>query len=273
MFRALLVGLFATGVVLTAPEVTPDPVPTEWNKAGKGKTYVLYRRHDVKAMNQGAVGSCVGAATAKGLELLHGIKFSAEFAYGMSRKHFGFHTSPYGGSFVKWSMQTLKDIGALPSLNYAIFGEDLREYSYRTAKKWERGPPEEMELMAQGYRTGFVKITTWEEFRGAIATGHPVVVGSNVGFGKAGNCVRSSSGVLRSQWWSKWNHAMVFAGVSDGKSKRALLLNSWGEDWISGPKWLGDEPGGSFWILKDDVMKMMAQGDMFAILPIEGLPR
>jgi len=41
MFRALLVGLFATGVVLTSPTVTPDPVPTEWNKAGKGKTYVL----------------------------------------------------------------------------------------------------------------------------------------------------------------------------------------------------------------------------------------
>ena len=264
MFRLSLIGAAVLTVALTSPEITPEPVPTEWKTAGKGKTYVLYRKHNVKVMDQGAVGSCVGAATAKGLELLHGIKFSAEFAYGKSREYFGFHTSRFGGSFVKWSMQTLKDIGALPSLNYAIFGEDLREYNYQTAKRYERGPPAGLDIMANGYRANFVKIETWEDFRGALATGHPVVVGSNVGFGRAGDCVRSSSGVLRSQWWSKWNHAMVFAGVSDGKSKRALLMNSWGEDWISGPKWIGDEPEGSFWILKDDVMKMMAQGDMFA---------
>lgn len=65
---------------------------------------------------------------------------------------------------------------------------------------------------------------------------------------------------------------MVICGVSDGQSKRALLLNSWGKYWISGPKWIGDEPDGSFWISKRDTEKILSYNDAYAILPIPGVP-
>ncbi|MCP4899838.1 MAG: hypothetical protein GY906_22960, partial [bacterium] len=243
---AAIAGVVAF-TAFSLPTVTPDDYPTEWKGRGQGRTYVLYRRHDVTEMSQGGVGSCVGCATSKALELMHGMKFSPEWCYGISRKHFDQHWSPYGGSFCAWAAQAMKDVGALPALNYSLLDEDLRVYDEYTAKRYERGPPESLEVIADAHKiAGFVQITTWEQFRGAIATGHPVIVGSDVGYGKLGKCVRSKSGMLKSQWWSKWSHAMVFCGVSDGRSKRALLLNSWGKDWIRGPKWLGDEPDGSF---------------------------
>ena len=65
---------------------------------------------------------------------------------------------------------------------------------------------------------------------------------------------------------------MLFCGVSDGKNKQALLLNSWGDAWITGPKFVPDEPDGSFWVSKSDAQKMLSQGDAWAILPIRDLP-
>jgi hypothetical protein len=203
---------------------------------------------------------------------MHGQKFSPEWCYGISRKHFQQHYAPFGGSFCGFAAQAIKDVGAVPSLDYSIIGDDLRVYSAARANNWQRGPPETYETIAAGYRSGFVKIKTWEQLRDSIANGVPVIVGSQVGFGSR-NARRSSTGMLRSRWWSRWSHAMVFCGVSDGRSKRALLLNSWGPNWISGPKWLGDEPDGSFWISKSDVERMLAYDDTYAILPIPGVPR
>lgn len=266
--KALMVGTLLIGII---PTIQPYDYPGHWVKDGRGKTYVLYRKHDVKEMSQGPVGSCVGAATSKALELMHGQKFSAEWCYGRSRSHFQEHWSPYAGSFCGWAAQMVKDVGALPALDYSVMGDDLRTYSPARAKRWERGPPEQYDTVASGYRSGFVKIETWEQLRDAIANGVPVIVGSNVGFGSTSNCRRTRDGRLNARWWSRWNHAMVFCGVSDGRSKRALLLNSWGSDWISGPKWLGDEPDGSFWVTKETCVKMISQGDAYAILPIPGM--
>ncbi len=268
LLTATLLGVSIIGMI---PSIEPYEYPKHWKNDGQNKTYVLYRKHGVTAMSQGQVGSCVGAATAKALELMHGQRFSAEWCYGMSRKHFQEHYSPFGGSFCGYAAQMIKDVGALPSLNYSVMGDDLRVYSPARAKRWERGPPEQYEHIAQGYRSGFVKIETWEQLRDAIANEVPVIVGSSVGFGPTRGARRTSDGRLRARWWSRWNHAMVFCGVSDGRSKRALLLNSWGTNWISGPKWLGDEPDGSFWVSKADAEKMIAYGDCYAILPIPGM--
>lgn len=269
--KALLTGLVLATSLLTLPSIEPYKYPSHWNQDGKGKTFVLYRKHNVKEMSQGPVGSCVGCAVAKSLELMHGQKFSPEWLYGGGRKHFGEHKSRYPGSFVAYSAQLIKDKGALPSLDYSVMGDDLRVYSPARAKRWERGPPDSYDLVATGYRSGFVKINNWEQLRDAIANGIPVVVGSQVGFGSTRGVTRTSDGRLRSRWWSRWGHAMVFCGVSDGRSKRALLLNSWGKNWISGPKWLGDEPDGSFWISKADCEKMISYDDCWAILPIPGM--
>lgn len=270
--------VFLTGVVLGVsilgliPNIEPFPYPEHWRGDGVNKTFVLYRKHNVEAMSQGRTGSCVGCATAKALELMHGEKFSAEWAYGISRQHFQTHYSPFPGSFAGFAAQSIKDVGALPARNYAVLGDDLRVYSPERAKIWERGPPETYRQVASGYKSGFVKIESWEDLRDSIANGVPVIVGSQVGFGRSHGARRSRDGTLRSRWWSRWSHAMVICGVSDGQSKRALLLNSWGKYWISGPKWIGDEPDGSFWISKRDTEKILSYNDAYAILPIPGVP-
>jgi hypothetical protein len=271
--QALLTGvLLGVSILGIVPNVDPYPYPEYWKNDGAGHTFVLYRKHNVRAMSQGSTGSCVGCATAKALELMHGRQYSPEWLYGGSRKHFQAHYNPFAGSFVGWAAQMVKDVGALPSKDYSVMGDDLRVYSPSRARRWQRGPPDTYQTLASEYRSGFVKIETWEQLRDSIANEVPVIVGSQVGFGSKSGARRSRSGMLRSRWWSRWNHAMVFCGVSDGVSKRALLLNSWGIRWISGPKWLGDEPDGSFWISKRDAEKMLSYGDAYAILPIPGEP-
>jgi len=214
-------------------------------------------------MQQGNSGSCVGCAVAKGLEMLTGDRYSAEWVYGRSRAYF--NKKHGAGSNCAWAMQTLHDIGAIKAQNYALLGVDLTEYSSALANNWERGPPLAFDYIAETKRFSFVKIKTWEELRGAIASGHPVVVGSPVGFGQHSGQSRDSLGRLRSRWWSKWSHAMLICGVSDGQNKQALLLNSWGTGWVSGPKFLGDEMDGSFWVSRHDAVRMLSYGDAYAI--------
>ena len=252
--------------------VTPYSYPAAWVNKGEGKSYVLYQRHNVRAMSQANAGSCVGAAYAKSLEIMHGVPFSAEWSYGISRKQFDWLENRPGSSCA-WAAQSGMDIGCIPAYNYAVMGYDLSEYSADRANHWQRGPPETLELVASRYRSqGFVHIETWEQLRDAISQGYPVIVGSSVGFGQKNGQVRDELGRLRSKWWSRWNHAMLFCGVSDGKNKQALLLNSWGHAWITGPKFVPDEPDGSFWVSKSDAQKMLSQGDAWAILPIRDLP-
>jgi hypothetical protein len=49
-----------------------------------------------------------------------------------------------------------------------------------------------------------------------------------------------------------------------------LILNSWGDKWVTGPKWPPDQPDGSFWISKADATAIIAQGDSFAIGSVGG---
>jgi len=267
MFSYLQAGIVVAATLLTPPSVEPKEYPALWQNTGEGRTYVLYRKFQSTAMSQGQVGSCVGCAFAKAMHMLDGKDYSVEWVYGKSRDYFG---KTYGaGSQCGWACQMAQDIGLIEAKRYAILGFDLSSYDPALAYSWERGPPEILEWSAAKNRTrGFVRITTWEQLRDAIATGHPVVVGSRVGFGSRTNAVRTRDGMLRSRWYSRWSHAMVICGVSDGKSKRALLLNSWGTNWIRGPKWLGDEPDGSFWISKRDAEKILSYGDSYAVLPV-----
>lgn len=272
MIKLFLAGfaLYTTFAVTTVETVvTPMEYPQSWIGQGVDKTYVLYRRYDTKAMSQGPAGSCVGCAYAKGMEMLHGVPFSAEWSYGSSRDLYGWTDKP-PGSNCAWAGQAGMETGVLPAFNYAALGHDVSAYSAERANDWARGPPDNLRAVASQYKTrGFVHIKTWEELRGAISQGHPVIVGSPVGFGPHSGQVRDSNGRLQSRWWSRWRHAMLFCGISDGNSKQALLLNSWGQHWVTGPKWVGDEPNGSFWVSKSDAEKMLSYGDAWALLPIK----
>jgi hypothetical protein len=52
-----------------------------------------------------------------------------------------------------------------------------------------------------------------------------------------------------------------------------LCLNSWGTDWIDGPKWPEDMPEGSFWVNAEVATRMLSGGDSFAVSHIKGFPR
>lgn len=270
MFLWLQTGVFVAATLLSpSKQLTPNSYPEKWVGVGQGNTYVLYRTYNTKAMAQGSVGSCVGCAGAKCLEMMTGKKFSAEWLYGSSRKCFD--KTIGAGSNCAWLAHSMMEIGGVQSGHYPILGFNLSMYDPALAYSWERGPPESLEWVAARSRTsGYVKITTWEQLRDSIANGHPVIVGSSVGFGAKDNARRDSTGMLHSRWWSRWGHAMVVCGASDGDSKRVLLLNSWGSSWVSGPKWLGDEPDGSFWITKQDAEKILSYGDSYALLPFVG---
>ena len=66
---------------------------------------------------------------------------------------------------------------------------------------------------------------------------------------------------------------MLIIGMDDtGRRPGGLLLNSWGPDWISGPKRLG-QPEGSFWVDADIIDRMLAQEDSFAPSSYFGYPK
>jgi hypothetical protein len=48
-------------------------------------------------------------------------------------------------------------------------------------------------------------------------------------------------------------------------------MNSWGADWISGPK-RHDQPDGSFWVDADVAERMLRGQDSFAVSGYEGYP-
>lgn len=65
---------------------------------------------------------------------------------------------------------------------------------------------------------------------------------------------------------------MVFFGVRFEGRPGLLCLNSWGPDWVNGPKWPADQPNGSFWVDSKTVDAMLANEDSFAISGFVGFP-
>lgn len=241
------------------------PAPESWKTDGAGTAAVLYKP-DTVAIHQGNSSSCVGCATAMALELMRGTPHSPEWLYGISRKG-RIVLGP--GSLCGWAVVAARDYGTLPATGYAALGHDLTFYDPDLSEDWARGPPEELFQIAALYKTsGYYHIHDWEELRGALKNGYPVIVGSNVGFGSQTGQIRNKRGELKARWWSRWAHAMVFVGYDDvGEHKAALLLNSWGPNWVSGPQRVGDEPEGSFWAEKKTVERMLNYGDAYALVP------
>lgn len=266
-FLFILLLLFSTAASAQTPSIPP---PDSWVTDGEGQALVLYQGKDIQPLYQGNAPSCVGCAAAKALEIMHGVPFSPEWIYAASRDG---RFLPFAGSQCGWAVQAAMDSGVLPSASYAALGYDLSVYDPATVNSWSRGPPDILYEISDLYRTaGYYHIRSWKELRGAVANGYPVIVGSSVGFGPQSGHIRNSRGELRARWWSSWLHAMVFIGVDDaGGHKAALLLNSWGPDWISGPQRIGDEPPGSFWATKRTVQRMINDGDAYAIRPIRGM--
>jgi hypothetical protein len=235
-------------------------------------------------INQGNVGSCVGAATKHGFDIAQagaiasGEPFdwkpaSAEVVYAMSRIDVGRGQIRGDGSLGRWACDAAK-LGALAPME-RIGAHDLSAYSAARARDWgARGVPAEVKAVAKNHPVkGAALVRTAAEVKRALAQVYPVVVCSTVGFDDASGRVgtRDAQGFIRPR--GTWPHAMCFIAWRAGPRAGALCLNSWGDRAHGGPVWPEDMPVAAFWVDEAVVERMVSQGDSFALSDVQGFPQ
>lgn len=257
---------------------------------GAGETICLYKYWEqlvsapTRPRDQGKGSDCVGQSTARGIDIVTAvaimglglpIKFvamaSATSIYGGSRVEVGKRKYRMNlrnaGSHVPYAAEFCADIGCLYMMKYPSI--DLSTHSWAVSKAWgNEGMPDELEAEAHAYGmlTGYVPINSYAEYRGAIKNGNPVVFGSSFGF--KGQKNRDADGFLEPN--GTWMHAMVGTAVDDSPRRPGgCIENSWGADWVGGPKHL-DQPDGSFWVDADVIEDMARKGEAVALLGVNG---
>lgn len=254
--------------------------------SGKGKIVILTDalaklNGGVFPLNTQTIGSCVGDAYSKGVEVLTAVEVmvkkepeqwpgalvAVEWIYGASRVIQGKGSlGPGDGSIGAWAQAAVKENGTLLRKVYGKY--DLTQYSGQRIKSWGgRDFPHELESIADEHPVQTTAlVTTYEEARDSIVNGYPVIICSNRGF----NSVRDSKGFLRPQ--GTWNHAMLLAGIDDYDARPGgLIVNSWGPSWVSGPT-RHNQPEGSFWADADVIDKMLRQKDSYSLSSFKGYP-
>ncbi len=267
----------------------------EWVDVGKGQTRLLYKDYEkvtgrsYRPRVQGPAPSCVGQAVAAAVDFLAHVEIragdpervppapaAAGVIYGLSRIEIGgLSRKAGGGSHNLWAVQAIQQYGVVARLNYPFLGQDLRKPSAKRAIYFgRRGIPLGLEMIAKIHPIkDYIAIDSYEECRDAIYMGFPVVVGSSQGFGEK-RLTRDKDGFLspprRVFFPSVWNHSQAIIGVCDEDRRGCLILNSWGSNWVNGPKRFGSEPEGSYWVDWDIIDRMVKHKDAFAIRGFQG---
>lgn len=183
---------------------------------------------------------------------------------------------PYGG----WSdgatgfgaAKFLREFGVVYREN--VNGIDLTNYSAERAKQWGaygcggQGDKGVMDGIAKKHPCKHVvAIRTWAELASALESGYPVTLASSQGF----QSVRNKDGIAEAS--GTWMHQQVAIAIRHKKNGSpddcVLILNSWGPNWISGPKWPDDMPEGSYWARRSVVESRMLE-DAWAIGDTDG---
>lgn len=252
--------------------------------SGKGKVVLLHKALTSVLgrfpVHEQTIGDCVSHGWSLGTDVLKAVQIAAgareeftgetasEIVYGGSRVEVGGGRLGNGdGSVGAWAAKAVSEtIGTLIRAKYGNL--DLTTYSGATAKKLGRtGVPDELEPKAREHVVKTVSmVQTYEEARDAIANGYPVPVCSNRGF----QSKRDDKGFAKPS--GSWAHCMLFLAVDDEDSRPGLLCqNSWGENWIGGPK-RHEQPEGSFWVDAAVAEKMLGEQDSFAMSGFLGFP-
>lgn len=198
---------------------------------------------------------------------------STEDIYGGSRVNVGKgQLGRSGGSYGGWVSRYVHEFGTLLRKKYDYI--DLSTYNWELADKWGyTGVPKAMLDVAREHPVKTISLVkTYEEVRAAIANGYPVNVCSSQGFTNQ----RDKEGFLQPS--GSWPHSMAVLGVDDkgeGCSKNrpgVLIMNSWGTEWISGPR-RHNQPQGSFWVDADVFeQRMLSDEDSWAYSDFDGYP-
>jgi hypothetical protein len=247
------------------------------------RLYAALHGKSYPAVDQGQIGSCVGQGFAGAIA--HSLAAQAilkrgppqrkaalvvsEMIYAGSRVEVNGGRVPFfgDGSTGAWAVKWLSTGGILER---GIHGQhDLSAYSVERCRVWgERGVPDELEPEAKKNLCQYALITNATDARKALQQGYAISVCSNQGF----NNIRDSDGFLKAQ--GTWNHCMFVAGYRGGSRKGFLVVNSWGDKWVNGPKGKWDDiPAGSFWADWDVMDRMLKQGDSFGISGVGGFKK
>lgn len=231
------------------------------------------------------LGDCVGQGFSLGVDVLTATQIemgglpeqwvaqaSSEIIYAGSRVEVAKQRDWQDGSTGHWAAEFITRWGVLLRQPYPG-GHDFSVYSGKTAKNLGYyGVPDELEPLCKLHPVKTTAIVrSYEEGRDAIFNGYPVVVCSNVGFGDSSReWVRDSQGFLRRKR-APWYHCQAILAVDDTPTRPgALVFNSWGPKWITGP--VRDQPFSTYWVDADTVTAMLSQGDSFALSSYVGYP-
>lgn len=256
--------------------------------SGKGRTVLLHKHLEAVAgrfrVHRQTVGDCVSHGWGLCVDVLKAVEISlrgerekwtgetaTEPIYAFSRVEVGGgRLGNSDGSVGAWAARAVSEYGTLVREKYEN-GVDLRRYSGAKARSWGRrgaGVPDFLEPTAREHPVRTVSlVTSYENARDAIANGYPVPVCSMQGFRSR----RDRDGFAKPS--GTWAHCMAFVAVDDSRGRPGLLcVNSWGPDWISGPKRL-NQPEGSFWVDADIVDRMLRRDpDSYSLSSFEGFP-
>jgi hypothetical protein len=258
---------------------------------GEGKIALLWKSLEKASgaeynPSDQAIGDCVGQGFALCVDTLTATQIdiggqpeqwvaqaSSEIIYAGSRVEVAKQRDWQDGSTGHWAAEFLMTYGALLRQAYPG-GNDFTSYSGKTAKNLGYyGVPDELEPLCKLHpvKTAAI-VNSYEECRDAVSNGYPVAVCSNVGFGDSSSqWIRDSQGFLRRKR-APWYHCMAILGVDDSPARPgALVFNSWGPKWCTGPVRLG-QPFSTFWVDADTIDAMMKQGDSFALSNYVGYP-
>lgn len=258
----------------------------------RGKSVLLHQVYErvtkqtFKPHNQKHVGTCAAESSTLGAEFAAAIqigllkkneewrgKFAVEITYAGARIEIGKGrvSARFDGTTVAECARFLNEYGVVLRKKYGDL--DLSIHDPDLARRLGRpgvGVPDELEAIAKEHPVQTVAlVSSWDEAADCIANGHPVVIGSNIGY----SYKTDKDGFLPQleEWW----HAMLLMGIDrrQGKREGGLWANSWPEKWVSGPKHELGTPAGCFWADARYIDRAIKQGDAFALSNFKGFPR
>lgn len=258
-------------------ESIPDRIYL-WDAAREATGY------PIPARDQGSVGSCVPFGAACAVEHTQCVAMVAakragqpppefravaqEPIYGGSRVQIGGGRIRGDGSVGAWAARWCQDYGSVARAKYGAI--DLTAYSESRCRAWgNTGCPAELIPEAKAHSTRTIsQVRTTAELKRALASGYPVTVASDVGFGSRGPYTRNAKGQLRAS--GTWAHQMCFIGYDAASG--FYCMNSWGAKWVGGPPGPGEPPAGGFYVEEQTAARMLGQGDSWAYGDTVGFP-
>lgn len=259
------------------PKGDKDGNAFNWRIAAKG-----FGR-PMPVLDQGSIGSCVGNGWAKAVNYVLAImaaqkigppidgtvEIPAEVIYGGSRVNANGGRSPlFGdGSNGSWAARFVTETGVC---GRGVYGpDDVSKYDVAKCRELGRaGIRGELLEACKKNKVSAALVTSADEIKRGLLQGYIAPICSNVGF--AGQSSRDKDGFLKAR--GMWPHCMC--AIAYRADKNAFLIdNSWGPNWVTGPKYPDDQPDGSFWITWEDMERIAKQGDSYLVSAVKGFPR